>query len=36
LKLGDIHGGHLMIGDMGCIYVSIDKNDRLHATDSCY
>lgn len=27
---------HLMIGDMGCIYVFIDDATKLRASDSCY
>jgi hypothetical protein len=27
---------HLMIGDVGCIYISIDDTDGLHWQWSCY
>ena len=27
---------YLMLGDMGCIYISIDEAGDLHFTNSCY
>jgi hypothetical protein len=27
---------YFMIGDTGCIYISIDENGRLHFNESCY
>jgi len=29
-------GDELMIGDLGCIYISIEDNGTLHATESCF
>lgn len=29
-------GGELMIGDLGCIYISIDDDGRLYSCESCY
>jgi hypothetical protein len=28
--------GNLMIGDLGCIFVFIDDDGRIHAGESCY
>lgn len=32
----DFNGNRLMIGDAGCIYISIDDQQKLHWCDSCF
>jgi hypothetical protein len=36
LKLDEIDAGHLMLDDMGCIYISIDESGQLHAIAESY
>ena len=32
----DFDQRHLMFGDMGCIYISIDEKGDLHGRQQCY
>jgi hypothetical protein len=36
LQSGVWSSGDLMIGDMGSLYLFLDRDDRVHATSQCY